>query len=71
MPPVPPVDAFHVKLICDEEAADAESPLGTLGGVVTELTVRVAILLVTLPAVLLTTTVNCAPLSELVVAGVV
>jgi hypothetical protein len=35
------------------------------------LTVRVAALLVTLPAALLTTTVNCAPLSELVVAGVV
>ena len=35
------------------------------------LTVSVAALLVTLPAVLLTTTVNSAPLSELVVAGVV
>ena len=35
------------------------------------LTVRVAAALVTLPAVLLTFTVNCAPLSELVVAGVV
>jgi len=35
------------------------------------LTVRVATLLVTLPAVLLTTTVNCAPLSVLVVGGVV
>ncbi len=35
------------------------------------LTVRVAVLLVTLPAVLLTFTENCAPLSELVVAGVV
>jgi hypothetical protein len=35
------------------------------------LTVSVAALLVTLPTVLLTTTVNCAPLSELVVAGVV
>ena len=34
-------------------------------------TVRLAALLVTLPAVLLTTTVNSAPLSELVVAGVV
>jgi hypothetical protein len=58
-------------LICDEEAADAESPVGTLGGVVPELTVSVAALLVTLPTVLLTITVNCAPLSELVVAGVV
>jgi hypothetical protein len=35
------------------------------------LTVRVAELLVTFPAVLLTTTVNCAPLSELAVAAVV
>ncbi len=33
-------------------------------------TVSVAALLVTVPAVLLTTTVNCAPLSELLVAGV-
>jgi hypothetical protein len=35
------------------------------------LTVNVAALLVALPAALLTTTVNCAPLSELVVAGAV
>jgi len=35
------------------------------------LTVSVAVLLVTLPAVLLTTTVNCEPLSAEVVAGVV
>lgn len=34
-------------------------------------TVSVAALLVMFPALLLTTTVNCAPLSELVVAGVV
>ena len=34
------------------------------------LTVRVAALLVTLPAELLTTTVNCAPLSDVAVAGV-
>jgi hypothetical protein len=38
---------------------------------VVALTVSVAALLVTLPAVLLTITVNCAALSELVVAGVV
>src|SRR5437899_1512824 len=36
-----------------------------------DVTVRVAALLVTLATELLTTTVNCAPLSELVVAGVV
>jgi hypothetical protein len=36
-----------------------------------EFNVSVAALLVTLPAELLTITVNCAPLSELVVAGVV
>jgi hypothetical protein len=35
------------------------------------LTVRLAALLVTLPAELLTVTLNCDPLSELVVAGVV
>src|SRR5258708_34845506 len=40
-------------------------------GAATVLTVSVAALLVTLPAELLTVTVNCAPLSELVVAGVV
>ena len=34
-------------------------------------TVRVAALLVTEPAELLTTTVNCAPLSDVVSAGVV
>jgi hypothetical protein len=36
-----------------------------------EFTVSVAALLVTLPAELLTVTVSCDPLSELVVAGVV
>ena len=36
-----------------------------------EFTVRMAALLVTEPAELLTTTVNCAPLSEVVSAGVV
>jgi hypothetical protein len=41
------------------------------GPAVAEVTVSVAALLVTLPAVLLTITVNCAALSELVVAGVV
>ena len=38
---------------------------------VEELTVSVAALLVALPAELVTITLNCAPLSELVVAGVV
>jgi hypothetical protein len=41
------------------------------GATAAALTVRVAALLVMLPVLLLTTTVNCAPLSELVVAGVV
>jgi hypothetical protein len=48
-------------------------PLGRLLVVICTgcpLTVSVAALLVTVPAVLLTTTVNCPPLSELVVAGV-
>jgi hypothetical protein len=35
------------------------------------LTVRMAVLLVALPVALVITTVNCAPLSEVVVAGVV
>jgi len=35
------------------------------------LTVKTPALLVTLPAELLTITVNCAPLSEVLVAGVV
>jgi len=41
------------------------------GATAAALTVRVAALLVALPTLLLTTTVNCAPLSEVVVAGVV
>jgi uncharacterized membrane protein len=44
--------------------------MATVGGV-EALTVRVAAMLVTLPAVLLTNTVNCDPLSALVVARVV
>lgn len=42
-----------------------------VGATAAVLTVNVAALLVALPAVLVTTTVNCDPLSELVVAGVV
>jgi hypothetical protein len=41
------------------------------GGTAADVTESVAALLVTVPAVLLTTTVNCTPLSELVVVGVV
>ena len=41
---------------------------GATGG---GLTVRVAALLVTLPAELLTRTVNCSPVSDVLVAGVV
>ena len=40
------------------------------GATAAALTVSIAALLVALPAALLTTTVNCAPLSELVVAAV-
>jgi hypothetical protein len=40
------------------------------GPTVAAVTVRVAALLVTLPPVLLTIAVNCAPLSEVDVAGV-
>jgi hypothetical protein len=43
----------------------------TVSGPAGALTVRVAELLVTLPAELLTVTSNCMPLSEVVVAGVV
>jgi hypothetical protein len=42
-----------------------------LGATAAVVTVNVALLLVTLPALLVTTTLNCAPLSLLVVAGVV
>ena len=45
--------------------------LVTCKGGMEAFTVRMAALLVTLPAELLTTTVNCSPLSELLVAGVV
>jgi hypothetical protein len=48
----------------------AGDEMDTVGGAAA-FTVRVAALLVTLPAELLTAAVNCAPLSELVVAGVV
>ncbi len=41
------------------------------GATATALTVRTAGLLVALPAELLTVTLNCAPLSELLAAGVV
>ena len=41
------------------------------GATAAALTVKVAALLVALPAVLLTATVNCAPLSEIAVTGVV
>ena len=41
------------------------------GATVAAVTVRVATLLVTLPAELLTTTLNCAPLSEEFSVGVV
>jgi hypothetical protein len=54
-----------------EDAADAESPVGTPGAVVPEFTVSVTTPLVTVPAVLLTTTRNVEPLSVVAVAGVV
>jgi hypothetical protein len=40
------------------------------GATAAALTVRVATLLVTLPAVFVTVTINCAPLSEVVEGGV-
>jgi len=59
---------------------DAVSPAVTVwlagcvvidGATAPALTVSIAARLVTLPAALLTTTVNCAPLSEVVATGVV
>jgi hypothetical protein len=67
------VEALQETLICELEATVAAKPVGTEGGVVSELllTVSVAAALVTVPAVLLTTTRNVAPLSAVVVTGVV
>jgi len=66
------LEALAATLTVPETVAPfAGEVIETVGGVVPELTVSVAALLVALPAVLLTTTVNCVPLSELVVAGVV
>jgi hypothetical protein len=58
-------------LICEDEIAVAVTPVGTLGGVVSPLTVNVAAALVTVPAVFVTITANVEPLSAVVVAGVV
>jgi hypothetical protein len=67
---VPCVDPKLVPVMVTEVPTGPEvgDRLVMLGGVVT---VSVATLLVTLPAELLTTTTNSAPLSEPVVAGVV
>jgi hypothetical protein len=65
------VDAVHDKLICDEEIAVADNPAGTVGAVVSAFTVRLAALLVAVPAVFVTTTRNVEPLSVVVAAGVV
>ncbi len=63
--------ALLMAAVSSVEPLPVAPKLVTLIIVVAELTVREAALLVTLPAVLLTTTVNSAPLSELVVTGVV
>jgi hypothetical protein len=65
------VDAVHARLICDGEIPAAVTLVGAVGAVVSVFTVSVAALLVFVPAVLLTTTSNVDPLSEVVVAGVV
>jgi hypothetical protein len=59
-------------LICEEEAAAAVNPAGTVGGVVSTaaFTVSVAALLVIVPAAFVTTTRNVDPLSAVVVTGV-
>jgi hypothetical protein len=48
------VDAVHDKLICEEEIADAVSPVGTLGGVVSPCSVKLTPLLATPPTVTMT-----------------
>jgi hypothetical protein len=57
--------------VLETVAPEAGEVRETAGGVVSDVTVRVAELLGTVPAELLTTTVKVAPLSEAVVAGVV
>jgi hypothetical protein len=72
----PPAGAGPLKVTVPVEAC---KPPTTLAGFSVseamvgsgDATVSVAALLVTLPAALLTTTANCAPLSELLVGGVV
>jgi len=45
------VDAFHERLICEEETAVAVNPAGTVGGVVFGSTVKLTPLLATPPTV--------------------
>ena len=56
------MDAYRVTMRLHDLERETETP---------QFTVKVAVLLVTVPALLLTTTSNVVPLSELVVAGVV
>jgi hypothetical protein len=57
--------------VCPEVTVRLAGSVVIEGATAAGFTVSVAALLVTLPAELLTTTVNCAPLSELLVGGVV
>ena len=72
---------FATATLSDAEAVTVTVPetvepavgdvIETVGGVVSAVTVKVALLLVALPAELLTTTTKVEPLSALVVTGVV
>ena len=66
-----PPEAASVALYAPERVAPGSELVVICNVEEAAFTVRVAALLVALPLALLTTTVNCAPLSELVVAGVV
>ena len=66
-----PPEALSVALYALPTVPPDNCEFVTCKGGMEAFTVRTAALLVTLPAELLTITVNCAPLSEVLVAGVV
>ena len=57
--------------VCPEVTEALEGCEVIEGATAAAATLRVAALLLALPALLLTVTLNCAPLSEIAVAGVV
>ena len=66
-----PVAVTEKDAVCPAVTVSLAGCVVIEGAVADALTVNVAALLVALPTELLTNTVKCAPLSELVVAGVV